>query len=471
MRIIVLLSCMILTYCSVVFANISGAGSNFLVISDIHLNSLSKTAMQINPSSSNIANNLDDTTFSMLLTKISQGINDGKIPRPQFIVFLGDMVGNYLGCDLAANIIAEESKIFAELKRTFLGIPIFYTFGNHDATSGANGPFYNDTPGYHSPYEIAKASSWDAGFLSISDTTEKLKESTFSRARIISEDTKNGYYSAYAQKNLRLIVLNTTMLSTGAINTTPNEADAQLNWLNEQMRSAEQAGDSVLIAMHVPFGNIIQNANPVNYLISSYNQKLLEIIGDYNDIIIGMIGGHEHLVELKVLNRDERAANFLINVPALATYAGNAPGFNTVHLSKSVDETSGNNKWLISDYDVFHFVANTETNPVLEKLYTFSDAYCKHHKHNTTGVLGCLQQLSANTIKDRTNFYHTGNPNFTLNLANPDNIFTTLSAIKQPDQSKQGFFSSSSSLLAPILIGVTSIAGAVTATALICAEN
>lgn len=314
------LSCFVaLLFCSHSFAVADSARNNFLVISDIHLDSLSKAAMQINPDGSDILNNLDETTFATLLEQISTGIDSGKVPKPQFIIFLGDMIGNYIGCDLLSNIITEERKVFTRLKKTFPGIPIFYTFGNHDSTSGINKSFYSNTLEYNSPYQIAQVSRWDDGFLSRGYKYQI--GGAFSRACLISEDTKNGYYAAYVQQNLRLIVLNTTMLWESAIGTTTNKATAQFNWFAGQMQSAEKNGDSVLIAMHVPFGNSIQNTSPspVNYLAPNYNARFLDIISKYNDIIIGMVGGHEHLVELKVLTKSNNAVNFLINVPALAT--------------------------------------------------------------------------------------------------------------------------------------------------------
>jgi hypothetical protein len=240
------------------------------------------------------------------------------------------------------------------------------------------------------------------------------------------------------------------MLWNGAKNTAASSVDAQFSWLETQMQSAAINGDSVLIAMHVPFGNMIQNPSPgpVNYLQPSYNDRFLAIINKYNNIIIGMVGGHEHLVELKVLTKYATPVNFLINVPALATYSGNAPGFNTVYFTRP-----NSSNWIITDYDVFHF---TGTNPgqTLAKLYTFRDAYCGDYQ--STGVLDCLQHLSASKIEDITGSYHTGNPNFILSLYYPDNIFTAL-----PVDSGE---SSVSSMLIPIII---SIVGVATATAFV----
>lgn len=229
------------------------------------------------------------------------------------------------------------------------------------------------------------------------------------------------------------------------------------------MDNAVINGDSVLLAMHVPFGNMLQNANPVNYLVLSYNDRFLEIISKYSDIIIGMVGGHEHLVELKVLTKQAQAVNFLINVPALATYSGNAPGFNTVYFTKNSNNRQSKGSWVIQDYDVFHFIDISE-NPVLEKLFTFRNAYCDNYGYQSTGVLDCLQHIPVSQIENITNSYHTGNPNFTLNLTNPDNIFTALPVYS----SESSPASSSSFALIPIIAGIASITGVVAVTAFVC---
>jgi UDP-2,3-diacylglucosamine pyrophosphatase LpxH len=111
--------------------------------------------MEINPSGSDMSNNLDTATFSDLLKQIATGITNGTVPTPEFIIFLGDMVGNYLN----PNITTEENAVFTNLKTTFPNTPIFYTFGNHDSTAGINEPFYSTISSYNSPYQIAQANN------------------------------------------------------------------------------------------------------------------------------------------------------------------------------------------------------------------------------------------------------------------------------------------------------------------------
>ncbi|CAL7964059.1 hypothetical protein GAMM_60182 [Gammaproteobacteria bacterium] len=229
------------------------------------------------------------------------------------------------------------------------------------------------------------------------------------------------------------------MLTPSAIGTTTGGVSAQFNWLTEQLENAKYNGESVLLAMHVPFGNMLQNVTPVNYLISGYNDSFLAIIANYTDTIIGMIGGHEHLDELKILTYSGIPVNFLINVAAMVTYNGNAPSFDTVYFTN----TSGN--WVLTDYDAFNFLA---TGPTLQKIYSFNSAYCGGL---STGILNCFQQISTQNLVNTMNIYHTaGNPNYSLTIAYPGNIFTAL-----PTYTSNG----SGFSVAAIIAGIVAVIG------------
>ncbi|CAL7964053.1 exported hypothetical protein [Gammaproteobacteria bacterium] len=124
-------------FCNPAFAHVNHQNAslnNFLVITDIHLLSSTAHSMEINPSGADIINNMDSTTFPTLLQDISAGIQGGVVQNPQFIIFLGDMVGNYLGIFDSTVQIANQKVVFTELQTKFSGIPIFYVFGNHDST-------------------------------------------------------------------------------------------------------------------------------------------------------------------------------------------------------------------------------------------------------------------------------------------------------------------------------------------------
>jgi alkaline phosphatase D len=436
---------LVLFFCNQVFAHVNHQNAslnNFLVITDIHLLSSTAHSMEINPSGADVINNMDSITFPTLLQNISAGIQRGVVQKPQFIIFLGDMVGNYLGVFDSTVQIANQKVVFTELQTKFPGIPIFYVFGNHDSTYALNGPFYNTDQSvqYNSPYQVAQAVGWTDGFLSTG--TQCTAGSAFVQPCIITESTQYGYYSAYIQNKLRLIVLNTVMLMPNAIGTTTDGVNAQFNWLTEQLKSAKYSGESVLLAMHVPFGNMLQNATPINYLMSGYNDSFLAIIANYTDTIIGMVGGHEHLEELKILTYSGVPVNFLINVASMVTYNGNASSFDTVYFTN----TSGN--WVITDYDAFNFLA---TGPTLQQIYSFNSAYCGGL---STSILNCFQQISTQNLVNTMDLYHTaGNPNYSLAIAYPDNIFTALPTSTSPN-SGNGFGAA-----AAIIAGIAAVIG------------
>ena len=67
---------------------------NFLIITDIHLNDKTAHSMAIEPLGYNPHNDLDHKTFVKLLNTIKQGIKTRTIPKPKFVLILGDIIGH-----------------------------------------------------------------------------------------------------------------------------------------------------------------------------------------------------------------------------------------------------------------------------------------------------------------------------------------------------------------------------------------
>ena len=88
----------------------SNISPNFLVISDIHLDQSSSHTMDINPLKPDKDNDLDPTTFTKLLGEINNNIKNGLIPKPDFMIILGDMVGHLRSSD--HSVSDSESAVF-----------------------------------------------------------------------------------------------------------------------------------------------------------------------------------------------------------------------------------------------------------------------------------------------------------------------------------------------------------------------
>ncbi|PRP61099.1 phosphoesterase, partial [Bacillus halotolerans] len=103
---------------------------NFLTISDIHLNTKQRHAMQIDPSSYDAHNDMDLVTFKQLAGLIKKNTGpDHLIPTPQFILYLGDIVGHQSSFSkLFQNrekfVTTNQKEVLSQLQQTFPNTPI-----------------------------------------------------------------------------------------------------------------------------------------------------------------------------------------------------------------------------------------------------------------------------------------------------------------------------------------------------------
>lgn len=374
---------------SILISPVSQASNNFLVISDIHLNtSATPNSMEINPAKPNSnANDLDPVTFSKLIAMINQNI-PGNVPKPDFIILLGDLVGHASSRPQGA--IAAEASVFKQLKSTF-PYPIFYTAGNNDSLAADYGPF---SSGSGSPYNIAKQNTW-AGFLS-TDTTCATPATKFPCVMPVSSaEITNGYYSAYLQSGFRLITLNTVLFSR--TNFAPAAKD-EIDWLRLQLADAQTKKESVLIAMHIPPGNNVYDGS----LFWAQNQPdFLQLIKDNNSIIVGILASHTHEDELKVIRNTGVGVYF---TAALSTSHGNAPSVKTFYYG------STNGKWNLLNTKTFDFRGKNGTitfnnNPTFNfnAQYSCSGA--------DVSLSACLNNVTAGRMME-SNYFSAENPYF-----------------------------------------------------------
>ncbi|MCL5260682.1 MAG: metallophosphoesterase [Gammaproteobacteria bacterium] len=417
----------------IIAASPKNAERNFLLIPDIHLNSATHHRMDINPHGPNDENDIDLATFQTLLQKIKDGIDHRIIATPEFIIFLGDMPRHRRhGVD---EIISDEKAVFKNLKSFSTQftpeIPVFFVFGNHDSLNDVWGQFYSDEAfsGFHSPYEIATKQDcenggdcrWADGFLT---TGEKCSASgSFTKPCIINENTRYGYYAAYLQNKLKMIALNTVLFTPERKGTTEQDAADELNWLNTELLSAASKQESVLLATHVPFGYGLEGQS--EFWVASDQERFLKILKQYKNNIIGILAGHTHKEEAKIVR--EAATNsdiaVLMIAAELATVSGNAPSFRTIYFSGN--EQSRTLNWALSDYETYNFIAEDAfgvylAEPTLEKLYRFSDYYtCK----NNEDILDCAKNITATKMEK---YYTAGNSNYKEKIKIPENIYVTI---------------------------------------------
>jgi sphingomyelin phosphodiesterase acid-like 3 len=450
-------------------AHRNGMMGNFLVIPDIHLNSATTHRMEISPAQPSYDNDIDLTTLQTLLDKIRDGINGGSIPVPDFIISLGDFPRHRR--QSVDEVISDEQESFSLLKNFAAQftpeIPIFFVFGNHDSLPAVWGQFYSTESysGFHSPYEIAQGEGWVNGFLStgvkcgvtstatttIAAATHKAKAST---PCIINENKTYGYYSAYLQDKLRMIALNTVLFTPQRIGTTEADAVAQLNWLQTELQSAASNQESVLLVSHVPFGDDLGSTN--NFWVASDQTTFLRLLQTYQKNIIGILAGHTHREESKIV-QDGAANNkniaLLMIAAELASISANAPSFRTIYYSatakkggeiggevKSSGENRDGGNWELTDYATYNFIdgkargvrySYSLTEPLLQKLYEYSNYYCGGNAGDYVGgvhvhaknILECAQNITAQKMET---YYTAGNPNYMEEIKIPQHIYVVI---------------------------------------------
>lgn len=385
---------------------------NFLVISDVHVDSSSKHVMEFNPSTTSKLNDLDKPTFETLIASIGDNIQHGVIAKPKFILYLGDLVGH--NRSTADFVLNSETTVFTALIKQFPDTPILYTFGNNDSFQVDYGPFtstYKIGVPITTPLDVAYSTGdWVGGFLS---TGNECQKSSTALPCMITENTTDGYYAAYLEQHLRLISLNTVMFSPNRINIQDETLVKQLSWLETQLNDAQAQHDAVLLTMHIPPGNNVYDDS--NFWTATENTKFLGLIKRYNTIIIGILAAHTHKDEIKIIqNSSHQNVIGVYLTAALSTSHGNAPSVRTFSYSKLQDQ------WQLTNYDVFYFIKNKDATVMLKKLYDYRDYYCNSQEKT---ILQCLSNLSVEKLEK---YFTAGNDAYHEKIAYPQDILINL---------------------------------------------
>lgn len=388
------------------FATPDRIESQFLALSDIHLDQSSTHPMEISPSSPSGENDLDPYTFNTLISVI------GSVPAPEishakFVVVLGDIVGHIRSS--SESVLNSETAVFRKLKQNFPNTPIFYVFGNNDSFAVNYGPFEdaNQTGNYKSPYDVATLNAgWADGFLSTGTICKKGK----SYPCLITEDKKHGYYSAYVEQGLRFIAINSVMFSPKRSQVTAQDATDELNWLDAQLKEATENHEGAIIAMHIPPGNNVYDHSA--FWLEDEEVSFNKILASYPHTIIGVIGGHTHSEELKVVqNSSNKIIGGVYFVAGLSTSHGNQPSFKLFSYQKMQRE------WLLSNYETYHFYL-MGNDLVLSSLYQYSDYYCDADRNNS--LVSCLGNVTADKMQK---YMSAGNPNYAGAMNSPEDIY------------------------------------------------
>ena len=202
---------------------------SFVIITDLHLNINKKSPTELAPKRQNRNGDLDLNTYQNLLHTINSNVKHGALQKSQFILVLGDLVSH----DRVNNSVeTTKAKALHLLVKHFPQQPIFYVFGNNDAINRNYGTFQHITI---SQFNLASDDAhWQNDFLSSAVVCSKLHKFPC----LDNQNNTNGYYAAQLSNGLKLIALNSVMFS--AINKPSPACDQQLNWLEQQLNSAQK---------------------------------------------------------------------------------------------------------------------------------------------------------------------------------------------------------------------------------------
>lgn len=339
------------------------SSSNFFVISDLHYDIAYESDYDstylchkvglhnydLNPVPTSeiqsLARNKCDSSLSLIesaLSKMTQ-IN----PNPEFIIMTGDLIAHFT-MDLLKEdgtydynynkqlLYLSHTQISELLRKYFPNTQIIPSIGNNDG---------------YSDYVIPSDS-------------ERMEYYTFLHnlwiplcKNISPSFFDGGYYSTSTQNGYRFINLNSNLFSirvTGA----EVQANGQLKWLEEELRSAEDLDEKVIISMHIPPG---VSTFRLNYdWHEDYITQFLALLKKHQLVINSILAGHFHTTTFQLL---EDLDLHIVVHPAISPIYSNNPGFRYYTVSQNSQ-----------DYSDF-FLNLTDQPSDWRKEYSFQDVF------------------------------------------------------------------------------------------------
>lgn len=344
---------------------------HFLVISDPHLHKGYSQA-QVGKGVPDTGEDLWKITMEQF-KKMANG--SAAYPKPKFIVLLGDLPWHANPTDPGQLKVARASTgiVLKDLREAAqaANIPLIYSTGNNDSWSGDYRAF--TAPNGEIPFDQDSSGikDWPVINSGVCSTGKGL-------ACIANDSLIDfGCYSVYPLgKNggLKMIVLNTVMFAQdqdaefawhyyGPKGTQASDTKAQMDWFKRQLNQAK-ADEAIMIGVHIPPGRDAYQAVPgqVNEMWDPnlmYDGKpiktaFLDIVGQYQDQIIGMLTSHTHMDGLRKMmynkNGNLEFSDLIVSIPGITPGHGNNPGM------KLISYDSQNFEWhnFTTVYNDFH---------------------------------------------------------------------------------------------------------------------
>uniref|UniRef100_A0A0G4HPA3 Calcineurin-like phosphoesterase domain-containing protein n=1 Tax=Chromera velia CCMP2878 TaxID=1169474 RepID=A0A0G4HPA3_9ALVE len=286
-------------------------------------------------------------------------LRDGQKPDVRFLISTGDLVAHNLEAATKNATLVRLARfaIVRDVSKQIRAalevggrpqIPFVQVIGNNDLDGDYAIPFTEEEREWY--LELYNAMK---GF-SIPEDDEEIKK----------DFLKGGYYSQRVveasgdqggegvlpgsqRSGLRVISLNTNYWSTTAWKKKqmepPEDPEDQFEWLEGTLRRAQEAGESVIIAGHVPPGFNAVFKIGVDFevqFLPKYQKRLTDILKKFKEIVVAGIFGHYHRDSLRIILETEGTPNSKALIPiilggSLTPQSGNNPTWRLFSYSPS----------------------------------------------------------------------------------------------------------------------------------------
>ncbi len=241
-----------------------------------------------------------------------------KLPHPAFIIIAGDFIWH--NATTADSVLKKKTIRFIAglFKSRFPGVPIIPEMGNNDT-------YGNDYAMQDPKFLKDFANAWEPNLPRAS--ADSLKA--------------NGYYTCKTD-NLKLIVINSSMLSYGS---NYPQAAKMFTWLQRNLTATN--GKNVWIVSHIPPGMNGYNNAPMWNI--NFTQQFVSDIVKYSAVVKFMIASHTHLNDFRVVydaSKNMEPVSFMRIVPSICSNHGNYPSFEIAEFNNDGEVIKETNHYL-----------------------------------------------------------------------------------------------------------------------------
>ncbi len=288
-----------------------------------------------------------DSNYELMRSALADASRN--LPAPDFILYPGDFMAHewykqYLACfGSAEGYQAFTRKAIAfmglQFRKFFGATPVLPTLGNDDAFCGD----YLIQP--KGDFLRMFARLWQR-FLGKGADLSSFREHV----------PIGGYYSIKLpqMKAHRLVVLNSIFMSAGypkgpcdnglrpvppsLCRTAGSPGACELQWLEEVLTEARQAGERVWLLMHIPPGlnsyTTAKDGSPASFWDAKATETFSVLLASYGDLVQVAFAGHTHMDDYRLL--DYGKGRLLTKIaPAVSPIFGNNPAYQIYHYDRS----------------------------------------------------------------------------------------------------------------------------------------